>query len=366
MKIRTITSLQAFDGLAGVWRDVVEASGRSSPLLSHDWFASCWRTAGPNRLRELWVVEDGPCPIALLPMVATRMRYRGFPVRVVQLMHQPDVAMADFPVARDHMGVTKAILERLHSRDDWDLFLLPGVPADSPIWNAFRSTNGTRAPWLIADRVRFPVLRLTERTGRARAMLDALRRSVATTGTRALDRVVVEEYRTVDSRGALFQEIMSVSRPDSPCAASLPETTGDDVRRFFRELTTRASANGWLSVWLVRYEGRIVEVEYQLAADGYVHSLRRDADGSPPELRLGDLLTLSILERLLDKGGAHTYYRSPLRSGDSTTTAVGDTGESLYVELFAPRLYARLLHGLETRLLPLVRRLGRNDECPAA
>lgn len=365
MKIRIITSLQAFDALARVWRDVVEASGRSSPLLSHDWFASCWRTAGPNRLRELWVVEDVAGPLALVPFVASKMRYRGFPVRVLQLMHRPEVAVVDFPVARDHAGVTKAVLDRLQARDDWDLFLLPGVPADSAMWNAFRSANGTGSAWLIADRIRVPVLRLTDRSGHAPAMREILRRSVATTGARMLDTVVVEAHRTLDPRGALFEEIMSVSSTGSGCTASLPETTDDEVRRFFRELTIRATANGWLSLWVVRYEGRVVEVEYQLAADGYVHSLRRGAEQSPPELRLGDLLTLSILETLLAKHDAHTYYRYPRHPGDPMTAA-GDGRESLFVELFASRPYARLLYGFETRVRPLVRRLGRNDERPAA
>ena len=39
-----------------------------SPLLSHDWFACCWRTAGPERKREAWVFEDDAGP--LLPGAA--------------------------------------------------------------------------------------------------------------------------------------------------------------------------------------------------------------------------------------------------------------------------------------------------------
>ena len=196
-------------------------------------------------------------------------------------------------------------------------------------------------------------------------MLEILRRSVAATGARMLETVVVEAHRTLDPRGALFEEMMSVSLNGSGWTASLPETTDDEGRRFFRELTTRASANGWLTLWVVRYQGRVVEVEYQLAADGYVHSLRRGAEQSPPALRLGDLLTLSILETLLAKHAAHTYYGYPLQPADPTT-AMGDGRESLFVELFAPRPYGRLLHGFETRVRPLVRRLGRNDERPAA
>ena len=67
MKIRLVTSLREFDALAPVWSDVVAAGGQTSPFLSHDWFACCWRTAGPDRRRELWMVEDTSGPLAFDP-----------------------------------------------------------------------------------------------------------------------------------------------------------------------------------------------------------------------------------------------------------------------------------------------------------
>ena len=41
---------------------------------------------------------------------------------------------------------------------------------------------------------------------------------------------------------------------------------------FFRGLTARASARGWLRLWLMRLDGRPVASEFQLEADGRVHA----------------------------------------------------------------------------------------------
>ena len=62
MVVRCVTSLREFDALGPAWHAVAQAGGQDSPFLSHDWFACCWRTAGPDRRREVWVLEDAAGP----------------------------------------------------------------------------------------------------------------------------------------------------------------------------------------------------------------------------------------------------------------------------------------------------------------
>ena len=117
MKIRTVTSLREFDQLATVWRDITDASGQRSPFVSHDWFASCWRTAGPHRRREVWIVEDAAGPLAIVPLLHSRAWYRRFPSRILQLMHAPGMPTADLPVARAFDEVAVALLDLDYSED---------------------------------------------------------------------------------------------------------------------------------------------------------------------------------------------------------------------------------------------------------
>ena len=364
MKIRTVTSLREFDDLARVWRDVTETSGQHSVLLTHDWFACCWRTAGPNRARELWVVEDTTGPIALIPLIRARSWYRGFPARVLQLMHPPESPVVDFPVTRDVDNVMRLVLARLERHDDWDVFLLPGLSAHSPIWKAFGSATGGRFDWRIADRVNLPLVAVSERDPLLRGALASLHRIVNSAPEKSRDTVTIEEHTELDPRGALFDEIMGVVRNGHRSMASLPAPTAEEVRRFFRELTARASANGWLRLWVLRLAGRVVETEYQLAAHGTVHALRRDADQSPPALRLRELLTLTILETLVSRGHVHSYIPTPA-GNDNGLLHSPTTYESMFVEMFASGTYGLLLHRFGTRLASVAQRLGfaRGESC---
>jgi hypothetical protein len=365
MKIRTVTSLREFDDLAGLWRDVTETSGQHSALLSHDWFACCWRTAGPNRVRELWIVEDAAGPVAFIPLVRARARYRGFPARVIQLMHPPESPIVDFPVARDIDDVMRTVLKRLGTQADWDLFLIPGLPTHSPVWKSFESVATSRFPWRVADRVQTPYVTFSDREPSLQATLDTLRQRITSTVARVGDAVTVEEHRALDPRGPLFDEIMGVVRDGARRPASLPAPTGEEVRRFFRELTSRASANGWLSLWILRLAGRVVETEYQLVSRGTAHALRRDADQSPAGLNLGDILTLKILESLARRPGLRTYLQTPERNADGIVPAAARQ-ETFFIELFAARSYGNLLHRVESRVASVARRLRGEQGRPCA
>ena len=351
MKIRTVTSLREFDQLAAVWRDITDASGQRSPFMSHDWFASCWRTAGPHCRREVWIVEDAAGPLAIIPLLYSRRWYRRFPSRTLQLMHAPGTPTADLPVAREFDEVAVAFLDHLRSRRDWDLFVMPGLAAESSTWKAFESALTNRYSWRVANRIRLPYVQLSERDPSLRAMLDGLRGAVASSQSRGSVPVVVEEHRDLDVRGPLFDEIMGVLNARRHTIAGMPAPSGEEVRRFLRELTPRAASNSWLSLWVLRFGGLVVETEYQLVADGRVHALRRDADRTPPALRLGDVLTLSILEALVRRPTAHIYHPAP--GYDHAPSIPWGHGESLFVEVFSARSYGDLLHRLETRILPL-------------
>ena len=351
MKIRAVTSLREFDQLAAVWRDITDASGQRSPFVSHDWFASCWRAAGPHRRREVLILEDAAGPLAIIPLLHSRAWYRRFPSRILQLMHAPGIPTADLPVARAFDEVAVALLDHLQSRHDWDLFVMPGLSTESPTWKAFESAVATRYSWRVANRIRLPYVQLSERDPSLRAMLGGLRGAVASSQSRRSAPVVVEEHRDVDVRGPLFDEIMGVLRPRRHTIAGMPAPSGEEVRRFFRELTPRAASNGWLSLWVLRFGGQVVETEYQLVADGRVHALRRDADQTPSALRLGDMLTLSILDALVRRPTAHIYHPAP--GYDDAPSIPWGQSESLFVEVFSARSYGDLLHRLETRILPL-------------
>jgi CelD/BcsL family acetyltransferase involved in cellulose biosynthesis len=362
--VRVVTSLREFDDLAPIWRDVSEAGGQSSPFASHDWFACCWRSAGRNCPREVWLLEDSAGPVALIPLVRRPRRIRGLPVRAVEFLDSPETPFADFPAAAPLDDVIAVFLSALGNRHDWDVLSLPRLPVHSAALKALESALPGQFPWRVAGRIESPGLSISG------TWESFLREKPEPFRTRHQDiegqiefgaKVAVEEHRAVDPDGPVFAEFMEVAGNSwhDPRGAATVAAAG--TPRFFRELTRRAGANGWLHLWILRRDGQAVATEYQVGADGHRHALRVDVDRSLAGLSPGAYLTGRIIRSLFGSRGVFEY---DLRSERHSSQWATSTRETIGLEIYSRSTYGRILHRLQTRIAPLARRWReRSDSC---
>lgn len=358
MNVRFVTSLREFDALAPSWSTVTREGGQRSPFLSHDWFACCWRTAGPNRRREVWVLEDGVGPAGLVPLLRYNGKLRGLPVRMLRFLDAPDTPFADFPMARGTEDVITTFLDTLRHRTDWDVLSFTNVPVESPTFKALTAALPGQFPWRVRSTEQSPYLRVTgtwedflhSKSQRFRKTLRNVENRLARSG-----RVTVEEHTQVDPGGRIFAEVMEVSRQSWKGVRGVAMATMLGMPRFFTELTERASSRGWLHLWILRMDGRPVATEYQIGANGCVNALRADFDSSLAELSPGTYLNMCIIRTLFDREGIEEYNMGP-GSNEYKYRWASDTHESAALEIYAPTTYGRILHALETRLVPAARR----------
>ena len=106
---------------------------------------------------------------------------------------------------------------------------------------------------------------------------------------------------------------------------------------FFEALTRCATERGWLSLWMLRLDGRAVAMEYQIQFGGVVHALRADFDSEFAALSPGSQLNHLIARALFERGGVHEYDMGP---GDNEYRLRWSTGTHPRVRL---RLYGRRL-----------------------
>jgi CelD/BcsL family acetyltransferase involved in cellulose biosynthesis len=358
MKVRIIGALREFDELAPDWKRVTSAGRHHSPFLSHDWFACCWRTAGPHRRRETWILEDGTGPLAFVPLVLRKATIRGFPVRILEFLSAPDTPFVDIPTAAAAAPVVEGFLDALNARSDWDVLSIEKLPTSSATYQTLRAALPGRFPWRVSGVECSPYLGITgsweeffrSKTQRFRKTCRNIENRIHREG-----EVVVEEHRDVDPEGAVFQEAMEVSRLSWKGPRGLAMATMQGMPRFFREFTSRASENGWLSLWLLRRDGRAVATEYQIGADGERHALRADFDATAGELSPGAYLNFRIVRALFGVGDVREYHMGPGANEYKLRWASGSR-EAARLEIYAPTSYGRLLHSIETRLVPLARR----------
>jgi len=356
--IRRVTSLREFDDLTDVWRRLTHATGQICPLLSHDWFACCWRTAGPNRRREVWVCEEAGQPVAFVPLVHARVRALGVPVRVIGFLGTAVTPLVDMPVAGAADHIATALIAELRSRHDWDVVSLPNVRATSMIGKALMAALPGALPWSASPGVATPFVTIS---GTWDDFVRARHGDVVAAWTRAADSIArrgaiaVEEHRQVDPDGPIFRDLVEVSWAAWPHVGRLATSGSEAASRFLRELTRRASCNGWLRLWMLRVDGRPVATEYQLGANGSVHTVRADHDPSLREHAADVYLRMRIVQSLFERGDIHEY---DLPAATAETSALfSGRHETVTLEVYAPTALGRLLHRLDRHGRPLARRL---------
>lgn len=352
MKIRIVSSLPEFDRLAPLWARLMNDGRLSSPFVSHDWFACCWRTVGPNRQRLVLVVEDGDGPAAMMPLVRWRTSLNRLPVTIISLMDGPGHPVAEFAVARKRQEVTDRVLAFLSAQRDWDLLVVPGLIPSSPAAHAMIEALGDRPLWSVAAQdiaghvtVAGPWQQYArERRWLAPALTEGIQLERAGT-------LHVEEHAQLNPDTELFNEVMHLPVAAGPSPDSMVNTP-PETYRFFRRMCRHASANDWLRLWVLRHEGRITAAELQLRHGATVHVLRSAHD---PAMQFAPFLRASILRSFFEGNKVHRYELGA-GAGDDLLRWSTATRETMTVRVYADTTYGRLLHKVQTQLVPLARR----------
>jgi CelD/BcsL family acetyltransferase involved in cellulose biosynthesis len=360
VKIRLVTSLREFDALAPVWREVTRESGQTSPFVSHDWFACCWRTAGAHRRREVWLMEDSAGPVGLIPLLRLKGRVRGAPVRMVRVLDASDAPFTDFPVARAVDEMVGLFLATLAQQRDWDVLVFPKVPAHSVTFKALEAALPGFFPWRLAAVHSSPHLTISGTWDEYLRQRPADVRKAcqdADARIRLEGEVMVEEHREVDPEGPVFAEMMELFCHSRKGQLGFVVATQGPAR-FFRELTQRAVAAGALHLWILRHDGRAIATEYQVAAPDARYALRAESDSAFADLAPGLCLSFNIIESLFARRSVHHYDMGPADGACRLGLATG-RHDAVALEAYAPTTYGRFLHAVETRLIPFARRLAR-------
>lgn len=347
MKVRVITSLREFDALEPVWREVTDASPYRSPFLTHDWFACCWRMAGPSVRRELWLVEDAAGPVALVPLVTGRTRLHSLPVRMMRVLDWPDAPVVDVPIAGDVQAAVASFLDAARTRGGWDVLSIPKLAVGSRARRALDATLPTRFRWTVAAHGRAPYVAIA---GTWKEFLES-KRAAAGVGDELQDEVAsglpvsLEEHRSIDPDSPAFAEFVELSREswDPERGIATPGTA-----RFFRELTARATASGGCRLWILRVGERAVATEYQLGDNGHLYTLRADAEKQCDDLRPGTSLGTRMLRELFERGDVSEYTFGGPPAVDRLQWATG-AHETATIHVYASTPYGALLHAIETR-----------------
>uniref|UniRef100_C6DZW3 Putative cellulose biosynthesis (CelD) protein n=1 Tax=Geobacter sp. (strain M21) TaxID=443144 RepID=C6DZW3_GEOSM len=294
-----------------------------SVFMSHLWYDCWWRHFGKKAELFLLVLRRRGETVGIAPLMRRRLTLHGLPVRGLVFVANGNSLHNDLLVRGEDRDEVLEELARFlcEERVGWQYIELHHFPAVSPNCAGFAAALARRnVPVRLFSSYDSPFLEvrggwqqfISSRSQRVRKTLRNIANTMERSGV-----VEVSEVTDWDGYMSVREDVLRIARN------SWTHRVGDSLAHplngpFFEELAYGAAKAGWLSLWLLRLDGKAVAFEYHLRGCGKEHALRGSYDEEFHRLSPGAFLETEILKRIFsephvveryDFGGSFDDYK---------------------------------------------------------
>ena len=361
--IEEIRSLDRFLVFQPIWDSICQAEETDSPFLSHSWFRCCIESFGRGKTLSVLVFKDGNDILGFAPFWRYPEKMRGMMLRNIGFINGPDTASADFVLRTDRrQEILEALIDFLFGIhwNHWDVLSLGQWPEESANYSSFLGILDRRQRKYmneLSSLVPYIPIR-----GDWDAYLQGKSARFRKTRRNIVNRV--EKLQAVEIRchrrdpdGAVFREILDVSRRSWKEKEGIAITSREDVTRFFELLGDVSESRGWLRAWVLKTNGTPIAMEYDLEHKGKIYALRADFDETHKECSPGAYLEFRIIQSLFGDGCLEYNAGPGLNTYKLQWTE--EYKKNRILKVFNRNPKTAMVFTVETRLVPFVRRLKR-------
>lgn len=379
LRVELVDDEAAFDGLAGEWDELLEASAQQVYFLRYSWNRSWWRNHAPRGARPhiLCCRDRRGQLLGLAPLYWRQHRILGLPyLRELAFIGMGiELKTSEYMdnIARrgEERAVAHAFAEFLRGRPDWDRIWLSQVPSDSRFLEHLCDFFGDQAATTQYDRAPFidtsvPWETYKHSLGRsmrrnveyyARRLFKTRQCEFRRAGTRA------EAEAALDCLVNLHQvRWQSAGQPGSFSDPMLRTLIGDAVRAEFDA--------GRVRLWTLSVDGQVEAALLGFLDNGVLHYFQKGFNPAFAKDGIGTaLLSLCLRDSFADPaisafdfmGGGAVYKDLWAREHRSTSLCVVDRF-NLRTRLHAARARFREASALAfRRFAPEPLRAARRD-----
>jgi CelD/BcsL family acetyltransferase involved in cellulose biosynthesis len=353
IRVQTVTSEREFLELERVWDQVTAAADTRNPFLEFAWAQSWWECFGGSAELHVLVLWDGADPIAIVPLMTTRVRMFGIPLRRLGFFYNSHVPRTDLLIARRPAECYRAIWRHLRACQ-WDLLQLCQLPEDSAALDEIVELAGRDGhpvcTWASSES---PYVSLDGTWQEYQQTLTAKFRSNLRNRTKRLNQVGpvrMETIVTARDLGSALDEAFALEASAWKGEEGTAIACQESLRRFYRLFGERAAERGWLQLNFLRAGSRRVAFDYSLRYRDRILLLKLGYDAafapySPSNLLLGEALEDAFargLERYDFLGDFAEWKRCWAK----------DSVAHRWVFVFSKRVRGRLAHFAKCGLAP--------------
>jgi CelD/BcsL family acetyltransferase involved in cellulose biosynthesis len=355
LSVELVTDYESFVGLEPVWNRLVDEAGVDHPFLRHEWVRTWWDCFGDGKQLHILVVKAGEAAIAIAPLMLSRRRMYGFPVRVMEFMSDVYTERFDLIVASRPEEAYRAIWAHLADRQaQWDVLQLCQLCADSrtlALLPPLAANDGyVSGLWHSANS---PYVPLQGTWDGYFGSLDRKHRSNVRNRTKRLGQlgdVALEEASLDTQLEETLEEGFRLEAAAWKGRAGTAISAKPDVRHFYTRLAQRAAQNGWLRLYFLTVNRRKIAFHYSLCYRNKLYLLKPGYDPHYAPYSPSNLLCEKVLRHAFEHGADEYDFLGAEATWKLDWTK--ETRPHRWLFVFPNRPQARFLHWAKFRLVP--------------
>jgi len=368
MCIEILKDFRGLSRLGEAWETLCDELGDNiSVFASFAWYETWWRhfsTGASLNVIAMW--ETGRL-VGVAPLMVRRTTIHSLPATVVSFIENRQSLHNDFPVLpavrEQFLREMVRCLFREHS--SWDVIVFRNLPCNSVNLEVLTGILAETGRTWRQSRTWYdsPYLDpsgsweeyLAGRSTRTRKGLRNIQNNLARAGV-----VSVRNIKTREEFLSVREEVFTVARQ------SWSEKAGDSLaspanEAFTNDLALRMAEKGWLSIWTLELDGKMIAIEFHLRAFGKEHALRGHYLPDFAALSPGTYLETQILRHVFEepaKVGTYDFCGSFENYKRKWTASYVPHCD---LTVFGSGIRGRCLAFHETIVVPLLKRIAPRD-----
>ncbi len=349
--------MELVDNVAGEWRELCSAS-ELAPFHHPEWIAAYLRAFAPRATVRLLTARAGSRLRAVLPLME-QSKFCGLPARVLRGTSNVHSCQFDLVTGKEQTAASiGAVWNHLKEMSDWDVLEFNDVPA------------GGAAEQLLALAASddYPVGQWPTNVSpyvSLRGAADALqvipggefRRELRRQMRRASEKWQIELHRSDSACAGDLQQFYAIEMSgwkgrNHSAIASRPAT-----QLFYDEIAKSASTLGYLSLYLLHFDGVPVAGHFGLTYRGRYYTPKIAYDERFASVGPGHLLIEAVLRDCISRGIGEYDIVGPSVPWKLKWTS--NTRSHAHCYVFRKGAYGRVLHAVKCRFMTRLRVAAR-------
>jgi CelD/BcsL family acetyltransferase involved in cellulose biosynthesis len=356
--IEVITEQSKFLALGTVWNKLLERSGIDHPFLTHEWISIWWDCFAASAIPYILTVVAGGEIIAIAPLMLSRARLYGCPVRRLQAMVNVYTERFDLLLGERPQEACELVWAYLKDHaDEWDVLELRQLPGQSRTLchlpglierDGYRVGRWTAnaAPYVAIRQPWEAYYRSLKKAHRSNVRNHT--RQLERQGPVSLDVVAIDDRWEADMEDALKLEAVAWKVNEGTSLRCRQESA-----LFYRRMLRRAAQLGWLHMCFLKVGSVRIAVRISLLFGNKLFMLKSGYDEAYHRYSPGQVLTERLLQEAWDNKWDEVDFLGEEERWKLCWAT--DRRPHSWLFVFPNRVKSRLLHGMKFRVIPGIR-----------